>query len=121
MGRKKKADEDNSESSGLVKESDYIDNLTESVNAFCDTWRVALSPAEQNVEDFDIMRVRNALGLYRNPEGLDIFPRARKMLAERGYVFRAAFDSEVMFLVRRGHEIQMDVAVYEEMEGRDEE
>ncbi len=113
--KKKKNEEENTSSSSLVSEADYKDNLMETILAFTNTWRMAFSPLERDVEDFDVMRLRHALGLYRSPEGIDLFPRARKELALRGYTFQQAFGSEVMFLVRRGKEISMEITVPEEL------
>jgi len=109
MARKKASEEtDETKEEGLVTQQDFTTNTDAAIDAFCRRWRMALSPTERDVEDFDIMRLRHELGLYRTPEGMDLFPRARRILQERGYVFRSAFGSEIMFLVRRGTEIEMD-------------
>ena len=103
MGKKKEAEETDNES--LVSLDDLVDNLNDTIHAFCKRWRMAMSATERDVEDFDIMRLRSELGLFRTPEGLDLFPKARKQLAEMGYTFANAFGSEIMFLVRRERDI----------------
>lgn len=106
MAQKKEEEEAKKES--LVTLDDLEGNLSDTVAAFVARWRMALSPSEQGVEDFDIMRLRHELSLYRTPDGEDLFPHARRLLAEQGYTFRSAFGSEIMFLVRRDRGITMD-------------
>ncbi|MBR1800708.1 MAG: hypothetical protein IJ767_04345 [Bacteroidaceae bacterium] len=106
MAKKKEEEEPKKES--LVTLDDFADNLSDAVAAFVARWRMALSPSERGVEDFDIMRLRHELSLYRTPDGEDLFPHARRLLAEQGYTFRSAFGSEIMFLVRRDRGITMD-------------
>lgn len=110
MGKKKEAEEADNES--LVSIDDLMDNLNDTIHALCERWRMAVSATERDVEDFDIMRLRTELGLFRTPEGLDLFPKARKLLAGMGYTFSNAFGSEIMFLVRRDHDIVIPVDSY---------
>lgn len=112
MSRKKdKKEEQNTEP--LELPMGIMENLARDVAHFINAWRPAISRTEEGCVDFSIGRLRAALGLYRYPDGLDVFGEARRRLEEQGYAFQSFCGQPTLFVcpVDSGITINAETAV----------